>query len=523
MEGIEKLRSSASKLDEFEGGAAQGVLSKIGSKLLVIADQIEREHAEALAAAKRDLTDEAREVVERLRAIDTDECEDVFYCWDKLIDALGTNSAHRTDAKTLWSSDMALTVDRLCDLIEHGGGQDVDVAALLEVAEELECRSEYAKNSPLDANRIGIVDGIGDAPERIRKAVENAPKPDVDVAALMGLADKMEKDANKAVFDDRDGVEGFYTSMLAVYTNCIRKAVEGAPSAYERLTAYVEQSAEDSEREAAADWVEAQGGLDVVKAVSDVLRECVERRDEVLAKFGIEADDEDSESTHDAIMAELERRLMPPGMEWPGFEDGERIEFGSAVDGLGEPCEKFIFTRSMGYVCQLQDADGNMANVFCGNRLARPEPEVLGADKLPILKGETVYIDAAHAAMAGKGPLESDNECGLLGVDFGDALDVMVINGSVARFDHLCGPWCPASWLTHTDPETQERIDEDARKDLSEYWECGVCSCEDCPAVIDGKKPWEHYGLEAPNCGKAIKLDLLRRQRELDAKTMGGE
>lgn len=88
----------------------------------------------------------------------------------------------------------------------------------------------------------------------------------------------------------------------------------------------------------------------------------------------------------DGIKAEIYRRMMPPGMEWPRFEDGERVEFGSAVDGLDAPCEKFIFTRSMGGVCQLQDAGGNMVNVLNGERVKRPEPEVLGADGLPIAK-----------------------------------------------------------------------------------------------------------------------------------------
>lgn len=52
MKGIEKLKKLAD------------------DTVRSIADQIEREHAEELAAAKRDLTDDAREVVERLRELD---------------------------------------------------------------------------------------------------------------------------------------------------------------------------------------------------------------------------------------------------------------------------------------------------------------------------------------------------------------------------------------------------------------------------------------------------------------------
>ena len=72
-------------------------------------------------------------------------------------------------------------------------------------------------------------------------------------------------------------------------------------------------------------------------------------------------------------------------------------------------------------------------------------------------------------------------------------------------------------------PDTQERIDADARKNSIRYWGCEDFSCDECPALIDGKKPVAFYELDLvrDSCSEAQKLDLLRRQRELDAK--GGE
>jgi len=64
--------------------------------------------------------------------------------------------------------------------------------------------------------------------------------------------------------------------------------------------------------------------------------------------------------------------------------------------------------------------------------------------------------------------------------------------------------------------DSQERIDEDANKVYSSYWGCTNVFCEDCPAEIDGNKPKEAYG--CATCSMAMTLDLLRRQRELDAK-----
>lgn len=62
----------------------------------------------------------------------------------------------------------------------------------------------------------------------------------------------------------------------------------------------------------------------------------------------------------------------------------------------------------------------------------------------------------------------------------------------------------------------QERIDGDALKDQYEYWGCMGSRCPQCPALVDGKKPSERYGVLF--CSDAMRLDLLRRQRELDGR-----
>ena len=59
--------------------------------------------------------------------------------------------------------------------------------------------------------------------------------------------------------------------------------------------------------------------------------------------------------------------------------------------------------------------------------------------------------------------------------------------------------------------ETLERIEEDATKDFWDYWGCGYASCKECPALIDGKTPKDHYHTDS--CEYAKVLDLLRRQR----------
>ena len=73
-----------------------------------------------------------------------------------------------------------------------------------------------------------------------------------------------------------------------------------------------------------------------------------------------------------------------------------------------------------------------------------------------------------------------------------------------------CGT-CNSVLKRHVD--TLERIEEDAMKMYNDYWGCRYAECSCCPAVVDGKRPWERY--ETVDCIRAQKLDLLRRQREV--------
>lgn len=106
--------------------------------------------------------------------------------------------------------------------------------------------------------------------------------------------------------------------------------------------------------------------------------------------------------------------------------------------------------------------------------------------------------------------------------------DECPISAPISEFEGL-GGWIYESraeaedaWnrrVEDEEPDTQERIDEDARKMLNEYWGCWDIACDECPAKIDGKDPSELYGVD--NCVTAQTLDLLRRQRALDAKSAG--
>ena len=78
------------------------------------------------------------------------------------------------------------------------------------------------------------------------------------------------------------------------------------------------------------------------------------------------------------------------------------------------------------------------------------------------------------------------------------------LEGSYVTFDSV---------LKRPEQDTLERIEDDARKMFNDYWGCSDAECCCCPAMVNGKNPYERYG--TGSCSNAQKLDLLRRQREV--------
>lgn len=145
-------------------------------------------------------------------------------------------------------------------------------------------------------------------------------------------------------------------------------------------------------------------------------------------------------------------------------------------------------------------------------RVKRPAPEVLGADGKPIKDGETVWLDEAHSRCAGSCGFEDGNKYSLCGIERQEMLTVEDAHIEVDGREYVrvctCGAWCHASWLTHTPPDTQQQIDDDASLPPREYYARHI-------GHDVGLKDDEEVAV-------AMVLDLLRRQRELDKRT-GGE
>lgn len=187
----------------------------------------------------------------------------------------------------------------------------------------------------------------------------------------------------------------------------------------------------------------------------------------------------------------------------PRFEDGEPVQLGDRVLAWGEDhtVERIGIEVSGGGCLLLQYIDSPE------ERLERPAPEVLGADGLPLKVGEVVY-SARYGHR--NPPITSVHKAG-------DTIDGFPAELDFVRYEDGYD-W--AKDLTHTPPDTQERIDEDKGKKGTEYWRCVGFLCGDCPAEIDGKRPSDRYGVL--NCSIAQGMDIARRQADLDARK-GGE
>lgn len=224
-------------------------------------------------------------------------------------------------------------------------------------------------------------------------------------------------------------------------------------------------------------------------------------------------------------------KLWAKANGWPDFREGE--DFGAWLDrcALKLPCDKDGEPWSIGdrvmpgnrseSTVTGYDFDGNewfLKYRWCGidsyaNEFAtsckRPAPEVLGADGLPLKVGEVVYSDLYGYE---KSPIVSVHRAG-----------ECLADGTPASFDFVRYEdgfdW--AFSLTHTTPDTHDRVDEDKKKTFRDYWDCWGVTCRECPADIDGKAPMVHYGVR--NCYIAQGMDIARRQAELDKLTGGAE
>ena len=159
------------------------------------------------------------------------------------------------------------------------------------------------------------------------------------------------------------------------------------------------------------------------------------------------------EHTSKEMLAEMVKRLMPEGCEWPRCDNGELVYFGDEVDRSGD-------VLVVSAICLYCDGSYalNFKSYLKGERVKLHE-EVLAGDGEPLREGETVW--------------EMDAKTGT-------PLTVVDVSSNLVRCEYTWKdgktyrPFCPPSALTHERPESKCRDCQYWQKDPTAD-SMGVC------------------------------------------------
>lgn len=242
----------------------------------------------------------------------------------------------------------------------------------------------------------------------------------------------------------------------------------------------------DDEDCAAAMWVRGHGGLDAVKERF----ERVETWDaDKAALWGLCAD----KAAFWDLRAEcggidgVRARMMPEGVSWPRYEDGEHVRLGDCYEkSNGNPgTVTAMQLRLYGDVPTwvIGKGDGKVC-VKSGERVKRPAPKVLDADGVEIRVGDTVW------------DVFGNRRFEVLAIEDGERDGYIVKTVGIDRMS-LEGLSKPSD-LTHKRPDSWERIEEDAGKNPFDY-------CKDVGHRLDTCENSEAYKAR----------DLVRRCKAL--------
>ena len=244
-----------------------------------------------------------------------------------------------------------------------------------------------------------------------------------------------------------------------------------------------------------------------------------------------------------AVLDGTWRRLMPEGMEWPRFEDGEPVR-------LGEHWEEDGFDESVTRIDSIEFAEDGIrfeneyADAFYryGERVKRPAPKALDADGAEIEVGDDLYsvegglklhvgvIDTRNGKIATAemyaldkwaDPAMYTHRAPAIAADgkpLREGETVWRVRKDMGRleFFEYEHPWARVKdeqgeihglWpddLTHERPaaDTWERLEEDANKAVCIYFGVSTKACSECD-----HNSWE--------CSFDKDRDLVRRAKAL--------
>lgn len=193
-------------------------------------------------------------------------------------------------------------------------------------------------------------------------------------------------------------------------------------------------------------------------------------------------------------LTEREREFLDM---WPKFEDGEPVMIGD--EATNNKNQRFtvkrIEFRHGKWMLNDSVTEGHYLNGKSGKRVKRPAPKALDADGMEIKVGDTVWDDD------------------------GVEMTVMSLVGELPGHVTTHSKIPPARYsisakrITHTRPDSWERLEEDACKGVCEYagarlinGTIDIHGCDGCRFDADG---------DDPDCEQQMARDIIRRAKKL--------
>lgn len=239
---------------------------------------------------------------------------------------------------------------------------------------------------------------------------------------------------------------------------------------------------------------EADGWRKVSERRLKHIAECesaLAKRNELIAELEKQVADLRAKLANVKQPTERERQILDM---WPRFEDGEYVWFGDSVehDGTTETVQGFKLYRCGPAFLSVVGVDTEKwLRIEDYESVKRPVQSVLDAEGVEIKVGDTVY------------ELKTGEEYKVERVFRGTTYPV------VDCTTHMFEP----DQLTHTRPDSWERLEEDARKGVCEYagayrksGTIDAHACDGCRFDNDGS---------GPTCEQQMALDVIRRAKAL--------
>lgn len=199
----------------------------------------------------------------------------------------------------------------------------------------------------------------------------------------------------------------------------------------------------------------------------------------------------ESADTCKRVLTDRERQILDM---WPRFEDGEAVTIGDEFQDCEGGDHTVYGIELHAHRFELVDDDGRRARFDIGERVELPATEVLDADGVPIRVGDTVWIIP---------------ECT-------DAPDephkVRCINRwreVLLEFHTEGSTGVKGEYLTHTRPDSWERLEEDAAKNICEYAGANTCEVDDYDCRTC--RFYQSYEL----CKTQMARSIIRRAKKL--------